>query len=204
MQLTAASSNYSAPDHPTPCHTTPKHDVGYPSGLEYMREALQESHVSVCRDATLLESIGAIDIAIVMPNTHAATPRVVLRAFLSHLQCLCAVLRNPESFHAFSSCCQIPPSLGVLERAARGQDLPHQQTQAYDWLLGLRPLQPFRPFRLLEDLLRAVSAGVNPAASAGPWVFFFPPGPLGDSIRYTDWGVGLRPHYAARLVAWHW
>src|SRR5271155_1313754 len=64
------SRNHSgAPDHPTPCHTTPKHDVGYPSGLEYMREALQESHVSTCGDATPLGSIGAIDIAIVMPNT---------------------------------------------------------------------------------------------------------------------------------------
>src|SRR4051794_12203356 len=52
------------PDHPTPYHTTPKHDVGYPGGLEYMRKALQGSHVSTCGDATPLGSIGAIVIAI--------------------------------------------------------------------------------------------------------------------------------------------
>jgi hypothetical protein len=55
----------------TPPHATqhPKHDVGDPSGLEYMGEALQESHMSTCGDATPLGSIGAVDIAIVMPNT---------------------------------------------------------------------------------------------------------------------------------------
>ena len=56
-------------DHPTPCHTTPKHDVGYPSGLEYMQEALQESQVPTCGNATPLGAIEATDIAIVMPNT---------------------------------------------------------------------------------------------------------------------------------------
>jgi hypothetical protein len=51
---------------------TPPHTIQHPSvpsGLEYMREALQESYVSICGAATPLGSIRAIDIAIVTPST---------------------------------------------------------------------------------------------------------------------------------------
>ena len=37
-ELGVAKRNYSgAPDRPAPCHTTPKHDVGYPSGKYYWK-----------------------------------------------------------------------------------------------------------------------------------------------------------------------
>jgi hypothetical protein len=61
-----------------------------------MWEALQESQVSTCGDATPLGSIGAVDIAMVMPNATQSRSGVVLRAFLSCLQCPYVVVRRTD------------------------------------------------------------------------------------------------------------